>query len=124
MVMVALSRRGYCRTFSVRMACRPAMTMIRLTTMASTGRRTKMSVSCMSPVLRSRRQRRRQVDLVVDHHRRAVAQLEGPLGDHLLPGGQAFLDGHEVTARLSHAYELLAGHLGGPAVGTFHQVAL
>ena len=52
-VMVAFSLRGYWRTWSVRIACRPAMMMTRLTTAASTGRRMKRSVmftvSC-SPV--------------------------------------------------------------------------
>src|SRR5436190_4236736 len=43
--MDAFSLRGYCRTLSVLMACSPAMTMTKLTTMASTGRRTKMSVN-------------------------------------------------------------------------------
>ena len=44
-VTVALSSFGYWRTLSVRTACSPAMMMTRLTTMASTGRRMKMSVS-------------------------------------------------------------------------------
>src|SRR5262245_9703025 len=40
-----MSLRGYWRTLSDRMDCSPAMRMTRLTTMASTGRRTKRSVS-------------------------------------------------------------------------------
>jgi len=43
-VIVAFSLRGYCRTFSERMACKPAIRMMRLTTVASTGRRMKRSV--------------------------------------------------------------------------------
>ena len=42
--MAAFSLRGYWRTLSVRIACTPAMMMIRLTTMAMTGRRMKRSV--------------------------------------------------------------------------------
>jgi hypothetical protein len=47
-VIVARSSRGYCRTLSELIACRPAMMMTRLTTMANTGRRMKMSVSFMA----------------------------------------------------------------------------
>jgi serine/threonine protein kinase len=44
-VMVALSSFGYWRTLTLRTAWSPAMSRIRLTTIARTGRRTKMSVS-------------------------------------------------------------------------------
>src|SRR2546427_6779220 len=59
--MAAFSLRGYWRTFSERMACTPAMTIKRLTTIARTGRRMKRSVNLMrtpfrfSPVYRRRR---------------------------------------------------------------------
>ena len=43
-VTVAFSLSGYCRMLSERMACKPAIKMIRLTTVASTGRRMKISV--------------------------------------------------------------------------------
>src|SRR5579872_4867 len=43
--MTAMSLRGYCRTLSERMACRPAMRITRLTTIASTGRFTNRSVN-------------------------------------------------------------------------------
>src|SRR5439155_7233409 len=46
-VMAAFSLRGYWRTLSERIACTPAMAMIRLTTMAMTGRRMKRSVNFM-----------------------------------------------------------------------------
>jgi hypothetical protein len=45
---LALSSLGYCRTVRLRIACRPAITMTRLTTIASTGRRMKMSVNFMA----------------------------------------------------------------------------
>src|SRR6185503_12390208 len=78
-VTVALSRRGYWRTLSERNACRPAITITRLTTIASTGRRTKRSVSftTASEVLDVRAQRRGRLHRVVDLDARAVAQLEG-----------------------------------------------
>ncbi len=41
----AMSLRGYCRTLSARIDCSPARRMTRLTTTASTGRRTKRSVN-------------------------------------------------------------------------------
>ena len=46
-VTEAFSLRGYWRTLSVRMAWKPAMMITRLTTIASTGRRMKMSVNFM-----------------------------------------------------------------------------
>ena len=53
---VALSSFGYWRTLSERIACSPAMMITRLTTIARTGRRMKMSVNFMgaSAVLRAR----------------------------------------------------------------------
>src|SRR5882672_10156281 len=122
MTMVALSRRGYCRTLSVRMACTPAMTMIRLTTMERTGRRTKMSVKRISAVLRVGGLRGRELDLVVHEDRRPVAQLEGAQHDDLLPGGHPFVDGDEVTAGDADAHELLPRDLGRLAVGAAHGV--
>src|SRR5256885_958447 len=44
-VMAAFSLRGYCRTLSERIACTPAITIKRLTTMARTGRRMNRSVN-------------------------------------------------------------------------------
>src|SRR3954468_15366080 len=111
-VTVALSSFGYWRTFSVRIACSPAMMITRLTTIASTGRRTKMSVNFMgcqaSMVLGLRCQLRVRGNAVVDGHLGAVAQLEGACDDHLLPRLHAVLDGHEVTATAGAADELLA----------------
>src|SRR5579859_887415 len=56
-VTEALSLRGYCRTVNVLTACRPAIRMTRLITMASTGRRMNRSVKdfmCVGPALDAR----------------------------------------------------------------------
>src|SRR5688572_18004939 len=108
-VIVALSSRGYCRTLSVRTACNPARTIKRLTTMASTGRRRKISVSFTSAVFRPRAQAwLRLLEAVVDDDGRTVAQLEGAGADHELAGLESVADRHEVSARLAEAHELLA----------------
>jgi hypothetical protein len=52
-VTAEFSLRGYCRTFSVRIACSPEMMITRLTTIASTGRRMKRSVKAISYVVRT-----------------------------------------------------------------------
>ena len=44
----AMSLRGYCRTLSARIDCRPAIRMTRLTTIARTGRLTNRSVNFIS----------------------------------------------------------------------------
>ena len=44
-VMTAMSLRGYCRTLSARIDCKPAIRMTRLTTIARTGRFMKRSVN-------------------------------------------------------------------------------
>src|SRR4029079_4303420 len=99
--------RGYWRTLRVRTACRPAMMMSRLTTIASTGRRRKTSVSFMSAVLGVRFQARVRPDGVVDDDRGVVAQLEGARRHDLLPGRDPLGHRHEVTAHLTEAHELL-----------------
>src|SRR2546428_673476 len=43
----AMSLRGYCRTLSERIACKPAIRITRLTTIARTGRLTNKSVNFM-----------------------------------------------------------------------------
>ena len=48
-VTVADSSLGYWRTFRLKIACSPATTNTRLTTIARTGRRTKMSVNFIAP---------------------------------------------------------------------------
>src|SRR5439155_6020627 len=117
-VTVALSSLGYCRTLSERNAWSPAMMITRFTTIASTGRRTKMSVNftSASEVVDVRLQRRRRFDCVVDHHARAVAQLERAGGDQLLAGLDSVGDGDKIAARATHAHELLARDLARLAV--------
>ena len=45
---------------------------------------------------------------IVDGHRHAVAQLEHPSADDLLPALQPLLDGNEITPFFAQLYELLA----------------
>src|SRR5690242_17574008 len=81
-VIAAFSLRGYCRTLSERIACTPAITMSRFTTIARTGLRMKRSVnliSCLPPGslldgLGSQLGAGREI--VPDHDRHSVAQLE------------------------------------------------
>src|SRR5512137_990629 len=110
--MAAFSLRGYWRTLSERMAWSPAMTMARLTTTAMTGRLTKRSVKLMwglpaSAVDRPRVELRRRGLVVADHHRGAVAQLEGAGAHHPLAGLQAGDHRHQVAAPLPEPHEPL-----------------
>src|SRR5438477_1991015 len=86
------------------------MMMTRFTTIASTGRRTKMSVNFTraSEVVDVRLQGRRRFDVVVDDHARAVAQLERAGGDQGLAGLDAVGDGDKIAARVTESDELLA----------------
>src|SRR5687767_10801645 len=113
----AMSLRGYWRTLSARMDCSPAMRMTRLTTMARTGRLTKMSVSFMtaSVVLRLRRRVVGGLDGVVHVHGRAVPELEDARGHDLLArlhtGGHRHLvatAARQLDELLAHALVLLA----------------
>src|SRR5215470_13472840 len=112
-VIDAFSLRGYWRTLSVRIACTPAITMIRLTTIARTGRRMNRSVSFMegpfggSLVDRLGGQLGARGQLVVDHHGGSVAELERAARDHRLAGVQTGDHGHQIPAALSQAHELL-----------------
>src|SRR4029079_12565478 len=111
-VTVALSSFGYWRTFSVRIACRPATTIRTLTTIASTGRRRKRSVNFMtSAVLGVRRQLGLRLHRVVHDDRRVVPQLERARAHHLLAGRDALGDRREVAVRGARADELLARDL-------------
>src|SRR5947207_15501983 len=84
-VTVALSSFGYWRTFRPRIACNPATMISTLTTIASTGRRRKMSVSFMaSAVRRGRGQLWLRLDGVVHVDRRVVPQLERARAHHRL----------------------------------------
>src|SRR5262245_33080142 len=72
----AMSLRGYCRTLSARIDCRPAIRMIRLTTIARTGRLTKRSVSRILTILRLRGRLVAGLDFIVDKNGRTVSKLE------------------------------------------------
>src|SRR3954465_10017747 len=106
-VIEALSSLGYCRTFSVRTAWMPAMMMIRLTTIARTGRRKNRSVNRMSVVLGLGVQLRVGLDRIVPDDRRIVAQLEGARGDQPLAIAHAVEHCHLVAAGLPEPHELL-----------------
>src|SRR5712675_1699059 len=98
----AFSLRGYCLTFSVRIACTPAMRIRRLTTSASTGRRMNRSViDRTAPPLGVRRTGRRLGvgrQGVIERDPRAVPQLENARGGHGLPRLEPVGDGDEVAA--------------------------
>src|SRR5450432_2341035 len=115
----ALSSLGYCLTLSDRIAWKPAMTITRLTTIARTGRRTKMSVNFMIalPIVRVRRELRVDLDLVVHGDGRPVSKLEGARADDVLPGRDAVDDRHEVAPGGADAHELLPRHLRGLVAG-------
>src|SRR5436190_3296967 len=117
-VTVALSSLGYWRTFRLRIACSPATMISTLTTIASTGRRRKRSVSFMaSAVGRGRGELRLGLDGVVHDDGRVVAQLECARAHHLLAGRDALGDRDEVAPGRPRAHELLARDLDGLAVG-------
>ena len=91
-VTVALSSFGYCRTLSERIAWSPAMMITRLTTIARTGRRMKMSVNFTGGLTGSPGGERAEASTLTSLFTmtaRSVAQLERARGDDLLPGGDA-----------------------------------
>src|SRR5437868_4075191 len=107
-VMAAFSLRGYWRTLSVRTACRPAITINRLTTMATTGRRMKRSVKLIgSPVGRLGVDLHVRSEIVFHEQIHAVAQLERAARDHGLAGLQAGLHGDEVAPSHAQPHEFL-----------------
>src|SRR5215470_13065205 len=74
----AMSLRGYWRTLSERIACRPAIRITRLTQIARTGRLMKRSVIFIFlAVLGLRLGVIGRLHGVIDHHRGAVPELEG-----------------------------------------------
>src|SRR2546425_403552 len=102
-----MSLRGYWRTASVRIDCRPAIRITRFTTTARTGRLTKRSVSfigCLpisgrgpSVVFRLRSGAASGLDLIVHLDGDAVPQLEEARGDDLLTRPDAGGDGNQVA---------------------------
>src|SRR5689334_19095967 len=86
---------GFWRSLSERSACRPAMMMTKLTTIARTGRRMNRSVKRIgvpSAMFGVRRELRFGLDFVLDGDGHAVAQLERAGADHLLPRAHAVED--------------------------------
>src|SRR5438067_6458843 len=117
--MAAFSLRGYWRTLSERIACTPAITMMRLTTMARTGRRMKRSVIFISrsAVHCVGSQLGGGCEVVAHRHRAAVAQLEGAARHHRLARGQARSHRHQIAPALSEPHEFLLGDEPGRLPG-------
>src|SRR4051794_40349685 len=112
MVTTPFSVLGYWLTGRPDSARSPSTTISRLTTIASTGRRMKMSVKFMrraSLFLRLRVRVVGRLDAVVHRDRRAVLQLVLPAAHHHLAGLQALDDGDLVAARRAGLDEDLLG---------------
>src|SRR2546423_9405994 len=121
--MAAMSLRGYWRTLIVFIACRPAMRMTKLTTIASTGRLMKRSVKDFMSIFRSRIDRLRIFlrlwrEVVIDRYRHSIAQFENTGANdglsglkhtarHAFAGFQSCRHGHKVAPRLAYAHKLL-----------------
>src|SRR5438874_11986050 len=82
-VIDAISLRGYWRTVIVFIACKPAMRMTKLTTIASTGRLMNRSVKdFIALFIAASRIDRRWIylglgcEIVVDYHRHAIAYFK------------------------------------------------
>src|SRR5258708_34317084 len=110
--MAAISLRGYCRTLIVFIACKPAMRMTKLTTIASTGRLMKRSVKDFMAILASRICRRRihlrfRRESIVDRYRRSVAQFENSRAHDGFIRLQSIDNRHEIAARFAHPAKLL-----------------
>src|SRR3979411_1257444 len=108
-----MSLRGYWRTLIVFIACKPAMRMTKLTTIASTGRLMKRSVKDVMPILGSRIHRRRinlrfRRESIVDRYRHSVAQFENSRAYDGFIGFQSIGNRHEIAARFAHSNKLLA----------------
>src|SRR6267378_2753673 len=111
-VTTAFCVRGYCRTGRSPIERSPSTKIVRLTTVARTGRSMKMSVNFLICAPRSRvfglgGRVVRRLDRVVDDHGHPGAQLDLPGGDHRV----ALLDTREdrdlVPARAACRDELL-----------------
>src|SRR5438270_12768022 len=79
--------------------------MSRLTTLARTGRRTKMSVKRMSGLFARARAQRLQSSVRIDAHARIRLQLDLAFADDELAGFHAFIDRHLVLAHVAGANE-------------------
>src|SRR6056297_173982 len=109
--MIAFSISGYSRTFRSTAARRPSNSRNRLTTLASTGLRMKISVKAMSAVFRRglfvlvRRNR------VVYADRDTGPQLEQATAGNRLAGLETFRDGHHIPAAVTQRDKALRHHL-------------
>src|SRR5437660_9250949 len=101
-----MSLRGYWRTLIVLIACKPAIKMTKLTTIASTGRLMKRSVNDFMSILRLGIDRvrfhlRLRREIVVDRHAHAVAEFENARAHDCLAASQTLRDRDKITARFA-----------------------
>src|SRR5437868_9459153 len=111
-----MSLRGYWRTLIVFIACKPAIRMTKLTTIASTGRLMKRSVKDVMSlfalgIYRRRVYLRLRCEIVVDHHRHPVAQFENSRAHDGLVRFQSIENRYEIAARFAHPDKLLTNRL-------------
>src|SRR5438270_251742 len=79
--------------------------MSRLTTLARTGRRTKMSVKRMSGLFARARAQRLQPGIRIDAHARIRLQFDLAFADDELAGLHPLIDSDLVFARVAGAHE-------------------
>src|SRR6266536_405825 len=117
MVTTAFSVFGNCRTERLVSARRPSTRISRLTVMASTGRRMKMSVKFIGAAsffLRRWIGAVRRLHAVVDDERRAVLQLDGAACHHRRTRLDALENRDLVAAPRTRSDEHLLGNdIGG-----------
>src|SRR6185312_1668669 len=114
MVTTAFCVRGYCSTGSELIARKPSARIIRLTTVARTGRRMKRSVRRMGRASFFRDLRigaEGNADLVVDLDRRTVVELVLPRAHHDSAGLDSGQDRDLVTSRVAGLHEHLLGDI-------------
>src|SRR4030095_6397997 len=105
---MAMSLRGYCRTLTERIDCRPAIRITRLTTIERTGRLTKRSVKRILTVLWLRSSLVGGLNLVIDVNCGAVAQLEHAGCHDFFTVLHARKNRNLVATRWPQLHELLA----------------
>src|ERR1700704_2470071 len=104
-----MSLRGYWRTLIVLIACKPAMRMTKLTTIASTGRLMKRSVNDFMSILWLRIdwvriQLRLRREIVVDRHRHSIAQLENSRAHDRFASLQSLCNRNEIASRFADSH--------------------
>src|SRR5437762_6581645 len=114
----AISLRGYCRTLSERIACKPAIRITKLTQIASTGRLMKRSVIFNLVILGLRSRIVAWLDFVIYCHSRTVAQLEDAGSNNLIASINAGDDANLVAACALDFHELLANSAVGLSART------